>query len=109
MMEDHVMDLFGEHFEEWMDNNGVISGGFCSWSETPSLPEDHPEHASSLEANLESAEVAIELITSDGEKVTITLSSGIVVEKSDNFPVKLMDELKEMALKGPSKVHLSEG
>ena len=53
MMEDHVMDLFGEHFEEWMDNNGVISGGFCSWSETPSLPEDHPEHANSLEANFE--------------------------------------------------------
>ena len=108
MFEDHVVDLFGLNFEDWMDENQVIGGGFVEWSELEILPDDHPEHEDSMEKYLEDSETAMELITNDGHSILITLPSGTIVEKSDDFPNNLLDELKEMAINGPFKVQLKE-
>jgi len=108
MFEDHVIDLFGLNFEDWMDENKVIGGGFVEWSELEILPDDHPEYEDSMEKYLEDSETAMELITNDGHLILITLSSGTIVEKSDEFPNNLLDELKEMAINGPFKVQLKE-
>ena len=108
MFEDYVVDLFGLNFEDWMDENHVISGGFCNWSELEILPDDHPEHKDSMEEYLEDSKIAIQLITNNGHQIQIILYSGTIVEKSDNFPNNLLDELKEMAINGPLKLQLKE-
>ena len=108
MFEGHVVDLFGLNFEDWMDENQVISGGFCEWSELEILPDDHPGHKDSMEKHLEDSEIAMELITNDGHLILITLSSGTIVKKADDFPNNLLDDLKEMAKNGPFKVQLKE-
>ena len=107
MFEDHVADLFGLEFEEWMEKNHVISGGFGSWSEVVILPDDHPDHDKSLEEYMDDEETAVELIANNGH-IIITLHSAKIVEKSDDFPDNLLDELKEMAINGPFKVQLKE-
>ena len=107
MFEDFVVDLFGLDFEEWMDKNQVVSAGFIHWSELEVLPDDHPEHKASLEENMEDGEVAIHLIANSGN-ITIVLSSGTIVEKSNDFPDDLLSDLKSMAENGPSKVQLKE-
>jgi len=107
MFEDHVADLFGLEFEEWMEQNHVISGGFVSWSEVEVLPDDHPEHEKSLEEYMEDEETAVHLIANNGH-IIITLHSATIVEKSDDFPENLLNELKDMTTNGPLKVQLNE-
>ena len=107
MFEDHVADLFGLDFEEWMEKNHIIGGGFVSWSEVVILPDDHPDHDKSLEEYMDNEETAVELIANNGH-IIITLHSAKIVEKSDDFPDNLLDELKEMAINGPFKVQLKE-
>ena len=107
MFEDHVADLFGLEFEEWMEQNHVISGGFVSWSEVEVLPDDHPEHEKSLEEYMEVEETAVHLIANNGH-IIITLHSATIVEKSDDFPENLLNELKDMTTNGPLKVQLNE-
>ena len=96
MFEDHVADLFGLDFEEWMEKNHVISGGFVSWSEVVILPDDHPDHDKSLEEYMDDEETAVELIANNGH-IIITLHSAKIVEKSDDFPEELIQQLIEMA------------
>jgi hypothetical protein len=108
MFEDHVADLFGLKFEEWMDKNHVISGGFVSWSEAEILPDNHPEHDKSLEEYMEDEETAVELIANNNSHIIITLTSGKIAEKSEDFPEDLLGELKDMAINGPFKVQLKE-
>tara|TARA_B100001741_G_scaffold307514_1_gene302461 strand:+ start:643 stop:990 length:348 start_codon:yes stop_codon:yes gene_type:complete len=96
MFEDHVADLFGLEFEEWMEKNHVISGGFVSWSEIVILPDDHPDHDKSLEEYMDDEETAVELIANNGH-IIITLHSAKIVEKSDDFPEELIQQLIEMA------------
>tara|TARA_B100001564_G_scaffold183767_1_gene154453 strand:+ start:707 stop:1054 length:348 start_codon:yes stop_codon:yes gene_type:complete len=96
MFEDHVADLFGLEFEEWMEKNHVISGGFVSWSEVVILPDDHPDHDKSLEEYMDDEETAVELIANNGH-IIITLHSAKIVEKSDDFPEELIQQLIEMA------------
>ncbi|MGY8755651.1 MAG: hypothetical protein ACKVIR_08165 [Candidatus Poseidoniales archaeon] len=106
MFEDHVADLFGLEFEEWMEQNHVI-GEFVSWSEVEILPDNHPEHDRSLEEYMEDEETAVNLIANNGH-IIITLTSGKIVEKSDDFPENLLGELKDMAINGPFKIHLKK-
>ena len=106
MFEDHLADLFGSKFENWIEKNDMIAE-FVSWSEIEILPDDHPDHAKSLEESAEDHQTAVNLWGSNGN-IIITLSSGTIVEKSDNFPKNLLDELKEMAINGPFKVQLKE-
>jgi len=96
MFEDHVADLFGLEFEEWMEKNHVISGGFVSWSEVVILPDDHPDHDKSLDEYMDDEETAVELIANNGH-IIITLHSAKIVEKSDDFPEELIQQLIEMA------------
>jgi hypothetical protein len=96
MFEDHVADLFGLDFEEWMEKNHIISGGFVSWSEVVILPDDHPDHDKSLEEYMDDEETAVELIANNGH-IIITLHSAKIVEKSDDFPEELIQQLIEMA------------
>ena len=96
MFEDHVADLFGLEFEEWMEKNHIISGGFVSWSEVVILPDDHPDHDKSLEEYMDDEETAVELIANNGH-IIITLHSAKIVEKSDDFPEELIQQLIEMA------------
>ena len=105
MFEGHVADLFGLEFEEWMEQNHVI-GDFVSWSELEILPDNHPEHDKSLEEYMGDEETAVELIANNHSTITITLSSGKIVEKSDDFPENLLSELKDMAINGSFKIHL---
>lgn len=96
MFEDHVADLFGLEFEEWMEKNNVIGGGFVSWSEVVILPDDHPDHDKSLEEYMDDEETAVELIANNGY-IIITLHSAKIVEKSGDFPEELIKQLIEMA------------
>ena len=96
MFEDHVADLFGLEFEEWMGKNHVISGGFVSWSEVDILPDDHPDHDKSLEEYMDDEETAVHLIANNGH-IIITLHSAKIVEKSEDFPEELIQQLIEMA------------
>lgn len=96
MFEDHVADLFGLEFEEWMEKNHVISGGFVSWSEVVILPDDHPDYEKSLEEYMDDEETAVHLIANNGH-IIITLHSAKIVEKSDDFPEELIKQLIEMA------------
>ena len=107
MFEDHVADLFGPEFDEWMGKNNVISGGFVSWSKIEVLPDDHPDHDKSLEEYSEDEETAVHLIAPNGH-IVITLNSATIVEKSEDFPEHLLNELKEMARNGPVKFQLKE-
>jgi hypothetical protein len=107
MFEDHVADLFGLDFFEWMEKNHIIGGGFVSWSEVVILPDDHPDHDKSLEEYMDDEETAVVLMAHNGH-IIITLHSAKIVEKSDDFPDNLLDELKEMAINGPFKVQLKE-
>jgi len=109
---DHLADLFGDlkEFEDWMEKNQLIHGGFSSWSKLEILPDDHPEHEKSLEEYMEDQEMAVQLIIANDSKtyITITLNSGTIAEKTENFPDNLLDELKKMAMNGPFKVQLKE-
>ncbi len=107
MFEDHIADLFGSEFENWIEKNDMIAE-FVSWSEIEILPDDHPDHAKSLEEYMEDEKTAVNLFGGSNGNIIITLSSGTIVEKSDNFPKNLLDELKEMAINGPFKVQLKE-
>ena len=107
MFDDHVADLFGLGFEEWMEKNHVVGGGFVSWSKVVILPDDHPDHDKSLKEYMDNEEIAVELIANNGH-IIITLHSAKIVEKSDDFPDNLLDELKMMAKNGPFKVQLKE-
>jgi len=107
MFDDHVAGLFGLGFEEWMEKNHIVGGGFVSWSKVVILPDDHPDHDKSLKEYMDDEEIAFELIANDGH-IIITLHSAKIVEKSDDFPDNLLDELKMMAKNGPFKVQLKE-
>ncbi len=96
MFEDHVADLFGLEFEEWMEKNHVISGGFISWCEVDILPDDHPDYEKSLEEYMDDEETAVHLIANNGH-IIITLHSAKIVEKSDDFPEELIQQLIKMA------------
>ena len=96
MFEDHVADLFGLDFEEWMGKNHIIVGGFVSWSEVVILPDDHPDHDKSLEDYMDDEETAVELIANNGH-IIITLHSAKIVEESGDFPKELIIQLMEMA------------
>ena len=103
MFDDRVVGLFGLGFEEWMEKNHIVGGGFVSWSKVVILPDDHPDHDKSLKEYMEDEEIAVELIANNGH-IIITLHSAKIVEKSDDFPDNLLDELKMMATNGPFKV-----
>ena len=107
MFDDRVVGLFGLGFEEWMEKNHIVGGGFVSWSKVVILPDDHPDHDKSLKEYMEDEEIAVELIANNGH-IIITLHSAKIVEKSDDFPDNLLDELKMMATNGPFKVQLKE-
>ena len=107
MFDDRVVGLFGLGFEEWMEKNHIVGGGFVSWSKVMILPDDHPDHDKSLKEYMEDEEIAVELIANNGH-IIITLHSAKIVEKSDDFPDNLLDELKMMATNGPFKVQLKE-
>ena len=107
MFDDYVADLFGLGFEEWMEKNHVVGGGFVSWSKVVILPDDHPDHDKSLKEYMDDEEIAFELIANNGH-IIITLHSAKIVEKSDDFPDNLLDELKVMATNGPFKTQLNE-
>ena len=96
MFEDHVADLFGLEFEEWMEKNHVISGGIVSWSEVDILPDDHPDYEKTLEEYMDTEETAVQLIANNGH-IIITLHSAKIVEKSGDFPKELIVQLIEMA------------
>ena len=107
MFDNRVVGLFGIGFEEWMEKNHILGGGFVSWSEVVILPDDHPDHDKSLREYMEDEEIAVKLIANNGH-IIITLHSAKIVEKSDDFPDNLLDELKMMATNGPFKVQLKE-
>ena len=107
MFDERVVGLFGLGFEEWMEKNHIVGGGFVSWSKVVILPDDHPDHDKSLKEYMEDEEIAVELIANNGH-IIITLNSAKIVEKSNDFPDNLLDELKMMATNGPFKVQLKE-
>ena len=107
MFDDRVVGLFDLGFEEWMEKNHIVGGGFVSWSKVVILPDDHPDHDKSLKEYMEDEEIAVELIANNGH-IIITLHSAKIVEKSDDFPDNLLDELKMMATNGPFKLQLKE-
>jgi hypothetical protein len=107
MFDDHLADLFGLEFDNWMEKNNVIAE-FVSWSEIEVLPDDHPDHAKSLEEYSEDEETAVHLYGGSNGNIIITLNSATIVEKSEDFPEHLLNELKEMAINGPVKFQLKE-
>ena len=109
VFEDHVFDLFGDGFEDWMEKNNVLPDIFISWSELEILPDDHPDHEKSLEAYLEDDVPALPLIFPNGHRITITLEGHPrIVEISVDFPEEMLTELKELARNGPQKSVLKE-
>jgi len=107
MFDDHLAELFGPKLDNWMEKNNLI-GEFISWSEIEVLPDNHPEHDKSLEEFSEDEETAFHLRGDSNVSIIVTLHSATIVEKSENFPEHLLNELKEMALSGQVKYQLKE-
>ena len=107
MFEDDLADLFGSEIENWIEKNNMIAE-FISWSEIEILPDDHPDHANSLEEYAEDEETAVNFFGGSNGNIVITLNSAKIVEKSEGFPEHLLNELKELAINGPFKVQLKE-
>lgn len=107
MFEDHLIDLFGMEFENWLEKNNMICE-FVSWSRIEILPDTHPNHAKSLEEYMQDEETAVYLRGEKNIEITITLNSAVIVEKSEDFPEHILDQLKEMASSGPIKSQLKE-
>jgi len=95
MFEDHMIDLFGLEIEDWIDENDIIAE-FVSWSEILVLPDNHPDHSDSLERYFDDEETAVNFLISQ-ENLMITLNSAKIVEKSDDFPAHLFEQLNAMA------------
>ena len=107
MFDDHLADLFGPELEIWMEKNN-LTAEFLSWSKIEVLPDNHPDHDKSLEEYSEDEETAVHLYRDSDVSIIVTLHSAGIVEKSENFPEHLLNELKEMALSGLVKYQLKE-